>query len=55
MVTALQAQYLEMGDLLIMAEYLRIRANLDSAVVDVDVGTYDSNLRAAIDDLRNSP
>jgi len=47
-------QFLEMGDLLIVAEFRRLRANLDRRVVDVDVWTYDGNLRAVIDDLKSN-
>lgn len=52
-VESLSKQFLEMGDLLIVAEFRRVRANLDPRVVDVDVWTYDGNLRAIIDSLRS--
>lgn len=42
-----------MGDLLIVSEFRRVRANLDARVVAVDVWTYDGNLRAVIDSLRS--
>jgi hypothetical protein len=52
LVDSFTRQFLEMGDLLIVAEFRRLRDNLDLAFVDVDVWTYDGNLRAVIDDLR---
>lgn len=52
-VESLSRKFLEMGDLLIVSEFRRIRANLDARVVDVDVWTYDGNLRAVIDSLRS--
>lgn len=51
-VESLSRQFLEMGDLLIVSEFRRVKANLDARVVDVDVWTYDGNLRAVIDSLR---
>lgn len=48
----LATQHLEMGDLLIVAEFRRVRRNLDKRVVDVDVWTYDAALRGVINDLR---
>jgi len=45
----LAKQQLEMGDLLILTEFRRIRANLDRRVVDVDVWTYDNDLRSTVD------
>jgi hypothetical protein len=52
LVDSLTRQFLEMGDLLIVAEFRRLRSNLDRRVVDVDVWTYDGELRAVIDHLR---
>lgn len=52
LVDSIATQYLEMGDLLIVAEFERLRKNLDSRVVDVDVWTLDTSLRAVIDDIR---
>jgi len=54
LVDSFTRQFLEMGDLLIVAEFRRLRANLDRRVVDVDVWTYDGNLRAVIDDLKSN-
>lgn len=53
MEVALSTRVLEMGDMAIIQEFRRLRANLDSRVVDVDVWTYDSGLRSAIDVLRS--
>jgi len=50
---SLARDYLEIGDLLIVAEYRRVRSNLPVSVVDVDVWTYDAGLRGVIDDLRS--
>lgn len=52
LIESLALKQLEMGDLLIVAEYERVRANLDPAVVDIDVWTYDAQLRAVVDALR---
>lgn len=51
-VDSLTRQFLEMGDLLIVSEFRRLRQNLDPRAVDVDVWTYDSSLRGVIDSLR---
>ena len=52
LVDSLATEFLEIGDLIIVSEYRRIRRNLDTRVVDVDVWTYDANLRGVIDALR---
>jgi hypothetical protein len=46
---SLGSRNLEMGDLLILAEFNRLSSNLDRSVVDVDVWTLDAALRAAVD------
>lgn len=51
---SLASQDLEMGDLLVLAEFQRLRANLDRRVVDIDVWTYDENLRATADLIRST-
>ena len=53
LVESLSQKYLQMGDLLIVGEFERLRRNLDPSVVDVDVWTKDANLRGAIDGLRS--
>ena len=52
LVDSLATKHLEMGDLLIVAEFKRVRGNLDPDVVDVDVWTYDGELRAVVEALR---
>lgn len=49
---SLARQELEMGDLLILAEFRSLRSNLDPRARDVDVWTRDSGLRIAVDALR---
>lgn len=49
MVEAFSQKLLEMGDLLILAEFRSLRSNLDSRVVDVDVWTLDGRLASAVD------
>ena len=49
---SLARQELEMGDLLILAEFRSLRSNLDPRARDVDVWTRDSRLRTAVDALR---
>lgn len=49
---SLATQNLEMGDLVILAEYRRLRGRLDLSVVDLDVWTLDAALRAAVDEVR---
>jgi hypothetical protein len=51
-VQALATQYIEMGDLLIVNEFRRLRASLDPRARDVGVWTYDSTLNAVIDAIR---
>ncbi len=48
---SLAQQHLELGDLLIISEFRRLRRNLDRRVVTVDVWTYDNGLRATVDSL----
>lgn len=48
----LSTKQLEMGDALIVREFRRLRSSLDARAVDVDVWTYDANLRAVVDLLR---
>lgn len=54
LVDSLTRQFLEMGDLLIVSEFRRLRQNLDRRVIDVDVWTYDGSLRAVFDGLRST-
>lgn len=51
-VESLTTQHLEVGDMLIVAEFRRLRRNLNSAFIDVDVWTRDNKLRGVIDGLR---
>lgn len=51
---SLLKKFLQMGDLLIVGEFDRLRQNLDQSVVDVDVWTKDARLRGVIDGLRFS-
>lgn len=53
LVESLARQYLQMGDLLIVGEFERLRTNLDQRVVDVDVWTKDNKLRGVIDSLKD--
>lgn len=48
---SLATQNLEMGDLVILAEFRRLRSRLDLSVVDLDVWTQDTALRAAVDEI----
>jgi hypothetical protein len=52
LVDSLTANYVEMGDLLVIDEFRRLRENLDRGVIDVDIWTYDGTLRAAVDAIR---
>lgn len=54
LIESLAAQYLEMGDMLIIGEFQRLRANLSPEAVDLDVWTKDASLRGAVDGLRDS-
>lgn len=49
---SLASQNLEMGDLVILTEFRRLRLQLDLTVVDLDVWTQDAALRAAVDEVR---
>ncbi|WP_139977756.1 hypothetical protein [Nocardioides litoris] len=49
---SLASQNLEMGDLVILTEFRRLRLKLDLTVVDLDVWTQDAALRAAVDEVR---
>jgi len=49
---SLARQFLEMGDLLILGEFRRLRENLDRHVVELDVWTLDESLRAVVAALR---
>ena len=51
---SLLQKFLQMGDLLIVGEFDRLRQNLDQSVVDVDVWTKDARLRGVVDSLRSS-
>lgn len=55
LVPSLSSRHLEMGDLLILNEFRRLRTNLDASVVDVDIWTADSALRAETDAIRSGP
>jgi hypothetical protein len=52
LVDSLARDYLQMGDLMILNEFRRLRASLDRRVADVDVWTLDQSLRAAVDALK---
>lgn len=52
-VESLASRHLEMGDLLVVTEFKRLRANLDRRFVDLDVWTLDGALRAVVDELRS--
>lgn len=47
----LAKEHLEMGDATIIAEFRRIRDNLDASVVELDIWTYDAGLRSMVDGL----
>lgn len=51
---SLAQDHLEMGDLLVLAEFEVIRNNLDQRVVDVDVWTLDATLRAVVEHIRSA-
>ncbi|MBI2710303.1 MAG: hypothetical protein HYX34_11500 [Actinobacteria bacterium] len=52
LVESLAQRHLEMGDLVIVAEWQRLRENLDPQVVEIDVWTLDNSLSAVIKHLR---
>jgi hypothetical protein len=49
---SLATSYLEMGDLIVVGEFRRLRDSLDRKVIDVNVWTHDASLRAVIDSIR---
>lgn len=51
---SLASKHLQMGDLLLVAQFLRMRGNLDRRVVDLDVWTLEATLRGVIDHLRST-
>lgn len=51
LVESITTEYLEAGDLLILSELMQLRRNLALGHVELDVWTYDGNLRAAVDAL----
>jgi hypothetical protein len=54
LVECFASRYLQMGDLVIVQEFRRLRANLSSRYADIDVWTFDTNLRAVIDHIRSA-
>lgn len=52
LVESLATGHLQMGDLLIVGEFLRRRENVDRKYVDVDVWTFDRKLEAVVEQIR---
>lgn len=53
MIESLAQKYIEMGDMMIAAEFTALRRNLSPEIVDVDVWTRDQKLQLVINHLKD--